>query len=113
MPTNIKGSIPVPIQYIIPDERFSVAAYNNNYYSFTSNNPLEADYCVITAEGIEFILQPDKDGVFTYNTYEFARELFIYQDNFDYTASVIDNNQFKEFVIEIKIVLLNAQEELN
>jgi len=113
MPTKINGSIPVPIQYIIPDDRFSVAAYNDNYYSFSSNNPLDADYCVITAEGIEYILQPDKNGIFTYNTYEFARELFVYEDGFDYASSQVDINQFKEITINIKIVLLNGQEELD
>ena len=88
-----------------------VAAYNNNFHKFTSLVPEDADYSEISFEDVKYILQPDKNGVFTFNTYEFSRELFEYNDVFTYDSVLEDTNQSKE-ITTLKKELSNTKTSL-
>lgn len=88
-----------------------VAAYNHNFHKFTSSIPENADYAEIRYNEVTYILQPDKDGLFLFNTYEFSRELFHYKDDYDYSSDFIDSNQSKTVVFEIKIIMIDGTEE--
>jgi hypothetical protein len=111
MPTEIKGEILQPKILSVTDDR--LAAYNYNFFEFTAATPENGDYAEVVANGIVYRLQPDKNGLFTFNTYEFSRELFNYKDTFDYAATTIDLNQATTIVFDIKVVLFSAFEELS
>ena len=112
MPTKLDNIILSPKQLLFDNAKIS--AFNNNYYDFSAIVPLDGDFAEIEVDGIIYILQPNKDGLFSYNTYEYSRELFSYQDSFDYTTTVLaDINQSITKIFNIKIVLLDAVEELS
>ena len=113
MPTNIKNNISNAKTLIVNNDK--IYAYNNYFYEFTSLNIVDADFCEITVLGEEFkyILQPNKLGVFTLNTYEYSRELFNYIDELDYNfSSFSDLNQSRYITFDIKIILFDSSEEL-
>ena len=105
MPTDIKGNILEPIQ-----EFYNVWAYNHNYYTFQASTPSNGDYSVITYGDIEYVLYPDNLGVFTFDTFEFSRELFNYKDVFDYNSNYVDSNQYKFISFNIEIFLLDTSD---
>lgn len=86
-----------------------VASYNYNYHQFASVN---ADYAIITTTGSEYILYPDKDGNFIFNTYEYSSVLFNYSDDFDYSVTSADANQSVTNTFAIKVVKLDGTEEV-
>ena len=106
MPTEIKTNILQPIQ-----THSNVWAYNDNYYTFSAIESDSGDYAIITYEDLEYTLYPDVNGLFTFNTYEFSRELFNYKDTFTYQTSSIDHNQFRFIEFNIEVYLLDETTE--
>lgn len=85
-----------------------VASHNHNYHKFTDTS---ANYAIITTGGTEHILYPDKDGVFIFNTYEYASAIFDYTDDYKYETNLIDGNQSKIVTFEIKTFDTNDTEK--
>ena len=88
-----------------------LAAFNNNYHEFSSTNPLEADFANISIGDVFYTLQPDKHGLFQYNTYEFAKEIFNFKDDFEYIENTEGLNQFSGVTFNIDISLLDGTNE--
>ncbi len=76
-----------------------IPAFNNNYHKFTK---VGTTYCVIKALGQKYILYPDKDKNYIFNTKEISKFLFDYKDAFNYDESKIDTNQSKEVNFDIE-----------
>ncbi len=77
-----------------------IASHNNNYHRFVKEN---ASYAIITVNGVEYILYPDKYGKFLFNTREVSYFLFDYKDVFNYEKNLIDKNQSKVVFFKIDI----------
>lgn len=118
MPTSIKGRV-----LNTDKEYYNVWSFNNNYYTFKPTQVTVdgveltvkqiSDFAEVTYNEIKYTLYPDAEGVFTFNTYEFSRELFDYKDNFDYNLNTVDLNQMQAISFNIDIYLKFVPEPNN
>lgn len=100
-----------------------ISAFNNNVVKFSSDNASPAKKAKITINGVDLVITPDSDGLFTYNFLTFFKTL-VNENNFqdgisdavfaDLTSPAYvytDANSFKEVTVEYEVTLENDTTE--